>query len=265
MSREDMALTELVFAQFGSKSTTVEPSLSSFKTYFSEAKTTLYTDCETNTVKGIDRLITVSPPYNKTDPRYANRSNDLYKGIGLLESKADIAIALDADMLVVSDHVLTLIPLTKRFGLSLPANPRALVKVDALVGADGDNALDETNGCGQALNMSPIAFATQHERAMDLLGVFCDEMLSRPVRGPLAMWRAIWRSGFNPYVLPVQWCVCQEHVGIGNEIILHVGHDKVREYYLKDRPSNLKNRGINLVRRLRNLAGHHRTYMQLRK
>jgi hypothetical protein len=56
-------------------------------------------------------------------------------------------------------------------------------------------------------------------------------MRQRPIRGPTAMWRAIWRSNKNPYMLPPQWCVCQENCGVGNEIMLHVGHEKVKQYY----------------------------------
>jgi len=45
------------------------------------------------------------------------------------------------------------------------------------------------------------------------------------------MWRAVYQTEVAPYILPPQWCVCAENVGIGNEIILHIGHDKVREFY----------------------------------
>ena len=68
---------------------------------------------------------------------------------------------------------------------------------------------------------------------------YVNEMQIHPVRGPLAMWRASWKSGVNPYMLPLQWCVCPPHHGeanlllneTGNEIMIHVGHDIVKNFY----------------------------------
>ena len=47
------------------------------------------------------------------------------------------------------------------------------------------------------------------------------------------MWRAIWKRGWNPYILPFQWCVCDMSVGINDVICLHTGHQKVADYYLE--------------------------------
>jgi hypothetical protein len=84
---------------------------------------------------------------------------------------------------------------------------------------------------GYAVNMTPIVFDTKNERARRVLTAYCESMLQNPVRGPLAMWRAIYQTGVAPCLLPPQWCVCAENVGIGNEVILHIGHSKVREFY----------------------------------
>ena len=57
-------------------------------------------------------------------------------------------------------------------------------------------------------------------------------MIDCPCRGPVMMAKTIYEATkFNPYVLPLNWCVCQENIGIGNEIILHVGHQQVKKYY----------------------------------
>jgi hypothetical protein len=125
----------------------------------------------------------------------------------------------------------TLPRLAELFGLCLPANPRWLVKVDATIGADGDPALDEIGGAGFAYNCSPIAIDLRNERAVKCAEIYCLEMLRQPVRGPLAWWRAAYITGFAPYVLPPQWCVCEASIGIGNEIILHEGHVRVRDHY----------------------------------
>jgi hypothetical protein len=224
---------ELILAQFAAFASQVQPSLDSFKKHFPEASVTLYTDGDQIAVERIDSIKRVRPPFAENHERYAWRSNDFYKVTGLLESQADIAIAVDCDMLFVSSDARALIPLTQRFGLCLPANPRLLVKTDTLIGTDSDGKLDDTLGCGFAFNATPIAFSRQHTAARKLLEQSRREMMSNPVRGPLALWRAAWTCGFAPYLLPFQWCVCHEHVGIGDEIILHMGHESVRIFYGK--------------------------------
>ena len=136
-------------------------------------------------------------------------------------------------MFILNSEALTLIPMTKKFGVCLPANPRFLVNIDGNIGADGNMSrqYDDSNGNGFANNMSPISFDTSNPRARSLLEEYCNQMENNPVRGPLAMWRAQWETGVNPYLLPYQWCVCKSHCGIGNEIMLHVGHKEVAEYY----------------------------------
>ena len=123
--------------------------------------------------------------------------------------------------------------MVNKFGLCLPANSRHLVRVDTLVGADSDKALDETNGNAFAFNAAIMALDRTNRDAVACMERYCQIMDHNPVRGPLALWRAVWDTGFYPCPLPQQWCVCELDVGIGNEIILHVGHQKVREYYKK--------------------------------
>ena len=56
-------------------------------------------------------------------------------------------------------------------------------------------------------------------------------MKSAPSRASLVMWKAAWETGIYPYILPKQWCVCDGNEGIGEEVILHVGHERVKKYY----------------------------------
>lgn len=226
---------EIVMAQFGERASALQPSLDSFRQYFPEAAFVLYTD-RLESASGVDTVRVVAPPYPRTDARYGNRSNDLYKAIGLLESKADVAIAVDSDMVIVADAVRVLPLLAERFGLCVPMNPRYTVKKDTDIGADSDQSVDETRGYGHAFNMSPLAFATGDPRGRPLLEAYCTEMRERPVRGPLALWRAVWATGFFPCLLPPQWCVCggsqnDGHCGVGDEVILHAGHAAVRDHY----------------------------------
>jgi hypothetical protein len=216
------------------------PSLDSFLSYFDndegiELSVTIYTDQDYNNDDPAIKFVKKEPFYDQSHPRYGWRCNDYYKVLALLESEADIAISLDSDMLIVSPEVKTLIPLTKKFGVTLPVNPRMLVKYDGNIGQDGSptKTYDDSNGNGLSTNMSPISFDTTSDRGRILLEEYCNQMTKDPVRGPLAMWRAQWESEINPYVLPVQWCICNQDCGIGNEIILHLGNQPVIDHYIK--------------------------------
>jgi len=248
---------DLVMAEFGSKRQNsnhqtfnnlnvgrdkFNPTLDSFIKYFSniegvEFSVSIYTDQDYTSQDESLTFIKKDPFFNPNHPRYGWRCNDYYKVQALLESDADIAISLDSDMLIVSQEVETIIPLTKKFGIALPANPRMLVRVDGNIGSDGciTKKYDDSRGNGFSTNMSPIAFDTKNTRARTLLEEYSRHMIEDPVRGPLAMWRAQWTSGINPYVLPVQWCICNQDCGIGNEIILHLGNQPVIDHYLKDK------------------------------
>lgn len=204
---------DIIFAEFDGK---FKPNVDNIKHFFPEANVTV------NTCPSL---------FDQKSPYWGYYQNDYWKVKLLLESKADIAICFDADIKIVRDEVRTIIPLVKKFGFCLPANPRKLVKIDTEIGSHSDRQLDDTLGMAYALNMTPIAFNTKDIMARGVLDVYCDLMLSNPVRGPLNMWRAIYQVGVYPCLLPPQWCVCAEDVGIGNEIILHIGHEKVRNYY----------------------------------
>lgn len=232
---------ELVLGHFGDRPCCLEPALSSFRRYFPEARAVLYTDAAVQRPPdGLDEIRKVAPPYERSHPRYGWRCSDLYRAVGLLESKADIAVYSDSDLFYCSDKVRTLIPLTRTFGFCLPANPRMLVRVDALLGADCDRELDDSQGFGLAWNSAPAFFYTACERARAYLENYEKIMRENPVRGPMAFYRAAYASGYFPCTLPFQWCLCDEQLGLGDEIVLHVGHKRVRDYYLGKGPRWLK-------------------------
>lgn len=238
----------LVMAEFGSSRSNaggarlsnqdrLNPTFDSFMRVFKsdtnyKVSVTVYTDQnyqDTDLIKFVKK----DPIFNPYHKRFGWRCNDYYKVLALTESDADIAISLDSDMFVMSEQAKTIVPLTKKFGVCLPANPRLLVKKDGDIGTDGQAGknYDPSNGNGFANNMSPISFDTSNSRARLLLEEYCNQMEKDPVRGPLAMWRAQWNTGVNPYLLPYQWCVCSAHCGIGEEIMLHVGHPEVAKHY----------------------------------
>jgi len=158
----------------------------------------------------------------------------------MLDSGADVAMCFDADMRIVDRNAARMLPrMASRFGICLPINPRYLVKVDGTIGADSDwnKCLEETIGELVSLNCSPIAINLEDSPGTELAEVYCEEMLDYPVRGPIAWARAMWETGIVPLILAPQFCVCEKHIGCGNEIILHEGHDAVKRHYAAHRTS----------------------------
>lgn len=235
-----MHKVELILSQFGKDSDTVEPALSSFKRFFPESIVTLYTDNINYNNKLINTINVVNPIFSKNSPRYGWHCSDLYRAIGLLQSKSEIAIYSDADMIFFSNACKHIIHLTEKFGICVPANPRLLMRNDALVGEDCDKILDETEGYGAAYNTSPISLNTRNIFARKLLEEYVKLMTETPQRNPVILYRAAWNTGIYPYVLPYNWCVCKEHIGIGSELILHSGHRQVLNYYTKKHSILLK-------------------------
>ena len=102
------------------------------------------------------------------------------------------------------------------------------------IGADSTYkpASDRTRGTGLTFNLTPLAFATSHAPARALLRRYCELLLARPGRGAVHLVQASYESGYQPYVLPPQWCVCSprdldsKHLWL-NAIALHVGHRDV--------------------------------------
>lgn len=222
---------DIVLAQFGRRAHIVNPIFDSVKQYFSNPKVVLYTDSNIK-LEDVDVKV-VNPPFDKNHYRYGNHCNDYYKLFGLAQSTSEIAIAFDSDMLIVSNKVEALLTLTKRFGMCFPMNPRLTVANDTLNGENSDKKLDDSMGLGMALNMTPISMHTSNENARALIEAYLELMLKNPIRGPVNAWRAMMRVGWSPLMLPPQWCVCQEYVGIDDPIILHIGHPKVQQWWAK--------------------------------
>jgi hypothetical protein len=258
---------ELVMSEFGAQRQNrggatfpgidrLQPTLEGFWQQFPGARVTLYTDfpCSTD---GVDTVL-VDPPFDRAHERYGWRAHDYYQAYGLLQSEADVAIAMDSDMLIVSERFRTIVVLAERFGLALPANSRLQILREASWGEDSsyDLDLDPTEGTGFAYNLSPLAFATRHSPSRRLLELYCQFMRSRPGRASLHLWEAVYFSGVNPYLLPFQWCICtprdvdSRHIW-GEEIVLHLGHPNVYPRFLKERRGGAPRRALQRLKAIR--------------
>jgi hypothetical protein len=174
------------------------------------------------------------PQLDPSHPRYGWRMNDLYKVRKCLDSRADIAISFDGDMWIRNRTAARQIPaLASIFGICLPINPRYIVKRDFTDGADAEGCIDQTLWYGPSLNCSPIAINLKDRRGVALAEEYCAQMLKRPQRGPLVWWAAMIATGITPLILPPQLCVCERHIGCGDEAILHYGHQSVARHYGK--------------------------------
>jgi len=248
------ASVELVMSEFGpsrrnaggavmSNDDRLNPTLDSFLRVFPDAIVTLYTD---NDRAGLNdsrvKIEKVIPPFDSSDVRYGWRAHDYYQAVGLLNSKADIAIAMDSDMLIVSSGFSVISEFAGRFGMALPINPRLLLKIDGGIGVDSTYVAndDSTLGLGLTYNLTPIAFFTRSTIARKMLDRYCELMLASPGRGAVHIVRASFELGYQPFVLPPQWCVCSprdlESPHIWEEAIaLHVGHRDVLPRWLSNR------------------------------
>ena len=249
---------DIIFAEFGSRDKAnqkwsnpigrLDPTYQSVKSFFPEANIICYSDDE-SIGDGYDvevrHIDSESTPFDKDyregsgKLKWGYHCCDYYQIKGLLESTADVAIAMDSDLMFVSDEVKTLVPIIKKFGICCPQNERQMVKVDGLYtrGNDGDYHIGEDESGGNILTYDLwwTGFLTEDNRGRAYLSEFLRLMKENPKRGPLQLTRAAWNTGVYPYPMPKQWGVGVGHVGCGNEIILHVGHDAVQDHYLERR------------------------------
>lgn len=233
---------EFCFSEFGenrvnaggaefSEKNRLEPSLSSLRKYFPNARYKVYSDFDLE-IPGVTLNKVISSPVpDKEHPRYNYRMADYFKFKSLLESDADIVCVIDSDMFVFSEEIYSLIYLTQVFGFCAPYNPRNLLKRDMQISLDTGEINDQSKGYGHSYNQSPMTLRKNNEAAAVYFSKCCEIMVKEPSRASLVMWKAARETELSPYLLPQQWCVCAEDTGIGNEVLLHVGHPSVAEYY----------------------------------
>lgn len=234
---------EFLFAEFGAERTNgggadflaedrLNPSYKTLKKYFPNAKYTVYSDFDLH-IDGVELIKVQSPVKYPEHPRYGYRTADYYKFYALTHSDADFKCIIDSDMQVVSSDVLALIYLTQKFGFCVPYNDRQLLRQDMVGSKDTQEITDESLGLGHSYNQSPMTLWKNNERGILFYDKCAKIMQEDPSRASLVMWKSAWETGIYPYILPKQWCVCDGNEGIGEEVILHVGHKKIDEYYNK--------------------------------
>lgn len=243
---------EIILAEFGVKRLSagdvdlpddrLEPALSSFGVHFPEATATVYTDQQW-TIPDVT-CVQVDPPFRRDHPRYGWRANDYYKAIGLRNSKADVAIYVDADMVALGPQVRYILGLAASFGLCLPHNGRLIAGADAQSGCDG-GPLPGRCAYQAAYNGGFWAIGKRRTDHVGLLEAYCDQIIDDAgarlgARGPLCMARAVANTGIYPYLLPFQWCVTTssvemvKHVAEASGIepaVAHVGQEAVHKVY----------------------------------
>ena len=132
---------DIIFAEFGSRDKAnqkwsnpigrLDPTYQSVKSFFPEANIICYSDDE-SIGDGYDvevrHIDSESTPFDKDyregsgKLKWGYHCCDYYQIKGLLESTADVAIAMDSDLMFVSDEVKTLVPIIKKFGICCPQN-----------------------------------------------------------------------------------------------------------------------------------------------
>lgn len=232
---------EFIFAEFGKErqnaggaildsKNRLNPTLDSLRRFFPNAKYTVYSNFDLQ-VEGVELKRVEIPVPNPEHPRTGHRSSVYYRQKGLLNSEADFKCAIDSDMEIVSHDIISLIKLTEKFGFCVPYNSRQLLKQDAQMSLDTKPIDDDSKGYGRAYNQTPMTLWKNAKDGEKYYKKCCEIMAKTPARGSWVMWKAAWETGVHPYVLPKQFCVCAEDTGIGDEVILHIGHPQVSDYY----------------------------------
>lgn len=191
-----------------------------------DAQITVYSDIEVNLP--VEKIIKIDRI--KYDKREENRNSSLYRLKALLDYEE--CLYLDNDIIVVSSKINQGKEIAKRFGISLVANPRGYIGKEIRVGVDVSE-YDKKIGlpdCMMAMNAGLMFY---HNKSRFFIETWYNEQLAHPSRGQMSLLRAIDKTNIHPYVLPFNWLVCREHVGIENPITLHVGHPEVRRWLRK--------------------------------
>lgn len=184
-----------------------------------------------------------TPELDPAHPRYGWRMNDYWKVRKMLDSGSDTAMCFDSDMWIVDREAARTLPaIAYTFGLCLPINPRYTLMRDVVDGADVSAQISRSVGesmlwHGPSFNCSPIAINLHNAQAVQVAETYCRAILNRPARGPVEWHCAFACHGYNPLMLPPQWCVCSRHIGVGGEIMLHMGHADVARHYGNRRTS----------------------------
>jgi len=183
-------------------------------------------------------------------PLWVNRSrwpwqNSNYwriKAMFELQDKYDSFLYLDDDMQIVNPDFVQGFDLAEKFGMCVVISARSFVGVDAAVGANSAGPIERLTRATNYLT-SPIFACMKNPNTQTLLSAYLDwtKLQSAPERGPLILWKAVEKTGICPFVLPLEWCVCEPdaHRRYSQEmliepIMLHIGHPAVLNWFQTD-------------------------------
>ena len=215
-----------------SQQSRLDPSLTTLRHYFSNAKFTVYSDFDLD-IEGVHLHKVINPVLQnyKNNPRHYYHLADYYKFKGMLESKADIVISIDSDMFIFSEEIFSLIHLTDKFGFCVPNSSAQSMNFEIETSLDTKPINDESHGFGTTVNITPMTFKTSSDNGRKYYEACCEMLEKNPARASIIMWEAAWKTSVYPYLLPKEFCVCRGSEGIRNEVILHVGHPSVAKFY----------------------------------
>lgn len=210
----------------------LDPSYTTLKNYFPNAKFIVYADFDLN-VEGVELRRIPDEILNKFEPhpRRLYRITNYMKFFALTHSQADISICIDTDMFVVSDNIYKLIKLTDKFGFCVPESSGLSMNYEVRTSLDTYPITDDSGGFGTAVNITPLTLKKSDERGMKYYTAAMHAIARKGSRASIAMWTAAWETGCYPYMIPKEFCLCRGSEGVGNEVILHVGHKSVADYY----------------------------------
>lgn len=210
----------------------LDPSLSTLKQFFPNAKYTVYSDFDLK-IDGVNLKKVEAPVLQdrKNLKRHFYHLADYYKFKGMLDSEADIAISIDSDMYILNENIYSLIYLTEKFGFCVPNSSGQSMNFEVETSLDTIPVTDESKGFGTTSNITPMTLSKTSAAGKLFFEKCCEIMEKEPSRASIVMWKAAWETALYPYFLPKEFCVCRGSEGLGNEVILHVGHPSVAAFY----------------------------------
>ena len=183
-----------------------------------------------------------------------NHHDKKYKGIGnctelrtklLIDSPYDEACYIDADIYIIHRGFLQGFEILESYPILMPQNPRWFVTnfeergdsdIGAYVNKKDRKRLKKMPKYLTAWN-GGVQFVKRGERAKHFYRILKELQQRGSGRNQTKMAIASWKTGIHPYVLPPNWCVCQEHVDIEIPLALHCGHGPVMKLW-KDKYEN---------------------------
>lgn len=241
---------EFVIAAFGKRAEQVGRLVKNIR-FYSPLPINIITTADSKTPYLYDEYENINRIYVEpiwSGPRAEIRNSNFHKINFALEKRYKSFCLLDDDMLIVNQDYISGFGIAERFGAALPANPRVFNKYN-MMGADvRPQDWEQCRGAQlmlPAVNFSPFFVQAHVGSTGNFLYELKYQLETVPCRGTVAITKAMWITHYSPVILPEQWCVCASNAAYikshteqlrGGQlsietIMLHLGHDKVKEVY----------------------------------